>query len=230
MRPILSAALPALLVSVAHAQSALPADEAALRAYVSRQVAAAAPQVTRFEVQFQPPAVAPVLGPCARTEFFLPAGARPWGRLSVGVRCAEGAAWTVMVPVSVRAWGSALVAQVPLAAGSVPGPQDVREQEAELTREPAAGLLRDAASLQGKTLARAVGAGQVLRADMLRVVQVIQAGDPVRLRMGGTGFAVTAGAQALASAGEGQQVRVRTDFGKVLTGIARDGRVVDVAL
>jgi flagellar basal body P-ring formation protein FlgA len=230
MRPVLPAVVLALVACAAQAQSALPADEAALRAYVSQQVAAAAPSLTRFEVQFLAPAMAPVLAPCARTEFFMPAGARPWGRVSVGVRCAQGAAWTVMVAAAVRAWGPALVAQVPLAAGAVPGPQDVREQEAELTREPAAGVLRDPAALQGRALARPIGAGQVLRADMLRVVQVIQAGDPVRLRLGGAGFAVTATGQALAGAGEGQPVRVRTEFGKILTGIARDGRAVDVAL
>ena len=130
---------------------------------------------------------------------------------------------------SVRAWGPALVAAAPLAAGSVPGAQDVQLQDIELTREPAS-LLRDPAQLQGRTLSRAVMPGQALRADMLRATLVIQSGDPVRLRLGGNGFAVTATGQALGPAAEGQSVRVRTELGKLLTGVAREGRLVDVTL
>ncbi|MGZ5271960.1 MAG: flagellar basal body P-ring formation chaperone FlgA [Ramlibacter sp.] len=231
MRRLPSLALAALAwAGAVHAQGVpLPAPEASLRAFLSQQVAAASPQITRFDVQLLPIAARADLAPCGRTELFMPAGARPWGRVAVGVRCVEGAAWTVMVPASVRTWGVALVAAAPLAAGAVPGPEDVREQEVELTREPA-NVLRDAASLQGRSLARAVFPGQPLRADMLRVVQVVQAGDPVRLRIAGAGFSVNATGQALTAGGDGQTVRVRTDFGKVLTGVARDGRVVEVVL
>src|SRR3954468_12006366 len=161
---------------VACAQAALPADEGALKAFLSQQVAAAAPQLARFEIQLQPPATRAELAACGRTEFFLPAGARAWGRVSVGVRCVQGAAWTVMVPATVRAWAPGLVALVPLAAGAAPGPQDVAQQEVEMTREPAA-VVRDAAALQGRVLVRAVGAGQPLRMDMLRSPQVVQVGD-----------------------------------------------------
>lgn len=212
----------------AFAQAGVPADEAALKDFLSRQVAAAAPQLSRFDIQLLQPAARAELAPCARTEFFLPAGARAWGRVSVGVRCVQGAAWTVMLPAVVRAWSPGLVALVPLAAGAAPGPQDVAEREVELTREPGA-IVRDATALQGRVLSRAVGAGQPLRADMLRAPQVVQAGEPVHLRIAGTGFAITAGGQALVAAAEGQPVRVRTEFGRVLTGVAREGRYVDVA-
>jgi flagella basal body P-ring formation protein FlgA len=59
---------------------------------------------------------------------------------------------------------------------------------------------------------------------------VVQAGDPVRLRIAGAGFAVSAAGQALGTAAEGQPVRVRSELGKILTGVARAGRVVEVAL
>lgn len=231
MRPFQALALAVgLAAGAVHAQpAATPFQEAALRAFLSQQVAAAAPQLTRFDIQFLPFTPRTDLAACGRTEPFLPASARPWGRLSVGVRCVEGAAWTVLVPVMVRAWSTALVAAEPLAPGTVPGPQDVREQEVEVTRESAA-LLRDAAAVQGRALTRALAPGQPLRADALRAVNVVQAGDPVRLRIAGAGFAVTATGQALTAAAEGQPLRVRTELGKVLTGIAREGRQVDVAL
>ncbi|MBL0424862.1 flagellar basal body P-ring formation chaperone FlgA [Ramlibacter alkalitolerans] len=202
-------------------------DEAALRAFVSQQAAGNA-QASRFEVQVGSVDTS-ALAACRRTEAFLPPGARVWGRTSVGVRCAEGAAWTVLVPVTVRAWGPALVAATPLATGSTPSPDDVREQEVELTREPP-GLLRDLSLVQGRTLVRPLAPGQTLRPEQFRAPVVVQAGDPVRLRIAGAGFAVSAAGQALGAAAEGQPVRVRSELGKILTGVARAGRVVDVAL
>jgi flagella basal body P-ring formation protein FlgA len=224
MTGIVIAAAPA----AAQTASSFP-DEPALRAFVSQHVAAAAPQLSRFEVQFTPVTPRVDLAACTRTEPFLPPGVRPWGRLAVGVRCVQGAHWTVMVPATVRAWAPGLVAAVPLAAGAVPTAADVQEQEVELTREPGP-VLRDLAALQGKSLARAVMAGQPLRADLLRAVQVVQAGDPVRLRIAGGGFTITASGQAMSGAAEGQPLRVRTELGRVLTGVAREGRVVDVTL
>lgn len=204
-------------------------DEDALRAYVSQQVAAAGSDaVSRFEVKLGTVNVQ-ALAPCRRSEAFVPASARLWGRTSVGLRCVEGANWTILVPVTIQVWGRAVVAAMPLAAGTVLSLQDMREQEVELTREPA-GLLRDPQLMAGRTLTRSLNAGQALRSDMARVTNVVQAGDPVRLRMAGPGFLVVAGGQALSAAGEGQSVRVRTDLGKVLIGVAREGRLVDVAL
>lgn len=226
LRQLLSFGAAACAVSAALAQVAA-IDENALRAFVSQQVAASG-QVTRFEVQLGTVQTG-ALAPCRRTEPFLPAGARPWGRGSVGVRCVDGAQWSVLVPMTVRAWGPALVAASPLAAGAPVAPDAVREQEVELTREPAS-LVRDAAQLQGRTLARPLAAGQPLRQDLLRAALVVQAGDPVRLRIAGRGFAVSASGQALGAAAEGQPLRVRTELGKVLTGVAREGRFVDVAL
>jgi flagella basal body P-ring formation protein FlgA len=135
----------------------------------------------------------------------------------------------VLLPVTVKIWGQTLVAATPLAAGAVLTAQDLREQEIELTRE-APGLLRDMAQLQGRTLTRALAQGQALRADTVRQTAAIQAGDYVRLRIAGPGFSVLASGQALGAAADGQPLRVRSELGKILTGIAREGRVVDVAL
>lgn len=210
------------------AQPIAPIDEGALQAFVSRQVAGSGAALSRFEVQV---GTAPTgqLAPCQRTEPFTGNTFRPWGRGVVGVRCVAGATWTLMVPVTVRAWGPALVAATSIAVGSPVGAADVVEQEVELTRE-APGLLRDLAQVQGRTLTRPLQPGQPLRADMFRQALVVQAGDPVRLRVGGAGFHISAGGQALAAAAEGQPVRVRTELGRVLTGVAREGRVVDVTL
>lgn len=219
-----------LATAAAHAQTPIAGgllDESAVRAFVSQNFASG-PQVTRFEVQVGAVRT-DALAACRRSEYFLPSGGRLWGRSSVGLRCVDGANWSLLVPVTVRAWGPALVAAGPIAAGATVGTDDVREQEAELTRE-APGLLRGLMQVQGATLARALAPGQVLRQDMFRTPMAVQAGDPVKVRILDTGFAVTGTGQALNPAAVGQTVRVRTELGKILTGVAREGRTVDVAL
>jgi flagellar basal body P-ring formation protein FlgA len=145
------------------------------------------------------------------------------------VRCIDGATWSVLLPLTVKVWGQTLVAAAPLSAGTVLTAADLREQEVELTREPP-GLLRELAQLQGRTLTRPLAMGQALRSDMVRLPNAVQAGDSVRLRITGAGFAVMASGQALNAAADGQPLRVRSELGKILTGIAREGRLVEVAL
>lgn len=213
-------------------QAQVSFDEGVLRAYLSQHLAATAVRenLTRFEVQsIGPVESAATLAPCVRAEPFIPPHARPWGRTAIGVRCVQGAAWSVMVPAQVAAWGRTVVAVAPLPAGSLLSEQDLQEQEIELTREPA-GIVRDAAALVGKATTRALPAGVPIRAEMARAPLAVQAGDPVRLRIQGPGFAITAGGQALAAASAGQPVKVRSELGKILNGVAREGRIVDVSL
>lgn len=168
------------------------------------------------------------LAPCARIEPFLPSNAKLWGRSYVGVRCAEGASWSTMIPVTVSVYGPALVANLPMPMGAMPRPEDFRVEEVDWTR--AAGVpVSDPAWLAGRSLGRPMSAGQVLRADDLRVPQTISAGDPVRIRMVGTGFSISASGFAMAAAGEGQSLRVRTETGRMLVGTVRD-RTVEIRL
>jgi flagella basal body P-ring formation protein FlgA len=167
------------------------------------------------------------LAPCARIEPFVPPGARLWGRSHLGLRCAEGATWSVQMPVTVRVFGPALVAARPLAANTPVGPDDLAPMEVEWTREPQ-GVVTDIAQLDNRVLSRPLAAGQPLPLAALRAPQVISAGDPVKVTGRGRGFAVTVDAIAMTSAQDGQSVRVRTDAGRIITGTARGGRRVEV--
>lgn len=168
------------------------------------------------------------LAPCAHIEPFLPPNARLWGRGFIGVRCAEGASWSTMIPVTVAVYGPALVANLPIPAGAMPRVEDFRIDEVDWTQT--GGLpVSDPAWLAGRALGRPLSAGQVLRAADLRVPQTIAAGDPVRIRMVGTGFSVSASGFAMAGAGEGQSLRVRTETGRMLVGTVRE-RTVEIRL
>jgi flagella basal body P-ring formation protein FlgA len=167
------------------------------------------------------------LAPCRRAKPYLPAGARLWGRAWVGVRCEEGATWNVLVPVHVRVYAPALVAAHALAAGEPLRADALRSEETDLTREREGALLdpRDAASY---VLARPVAAGTVLRRDHVRMPIVLAQGELVRVIYAGRGFTVSASGKAMQSAVAGAQVRVQLESGRILTGWAREDRVVEV--
>lgn len=168
------------------------------------------------------------LAPCGRIEPYLLPGTRLWGRTSIGVRCLEGAQWSVSLPVTVSVHGPALVAAEPLAAGSAAAMAPVRIEETELTREPGTPLT-DPAQLVGRSLIRPIAAGQVIRMEHLRVQPTVAAGDPVRIEMMGRGFVVQAEGYALVAGGEGQPVRARTENGRIVAGTLR-GQTVEVRL
>lgn len=169
------------------------------------------------------------LAPCARVEPFLPVISRLWGKTQIGLRCAEGASWSVYLPVQIRVFAPALIATRTIGFGHSVGADDARLEEVEVSREPGAPIA-DLPSLDGKTAARVIAAGQILRAEHFRTPPAIGAGDTVRLILNGAGFSISASGRALSSAAEGQSVRVQTDSGRVVQGVARSGRLVEMRL
>jgi flagella basal body P-ring formation protein FlgA len=167
------------------------------------------------------------LATCSNIEPFLPKGTRAWGKINVGIRCREGAGWTAFIPVTVRVFGSALAARKTLMSGVVPADNDVELVETEVSRE--AGVpVADLGQLAGKTLARAVFAGQILRQEYFRFPPAVMQGDQVKVVASGPGFSISADGEALSHALNGQNVRVKTDSGRIVSGIARTGRVVEM--
>jgi len=168
------------------------------------------------------------LAPCSRIEPFLPAGTRAWGRINVGMRCREGANWTVFMPVNVKVFGRALTPKKTLMYGAVLADNDVVESlETELSKEPGVPV-SDLIQIDGLLLTRAMYPGQILRMEYFRAAPAISQGDQVKLVATGTGFTISADGEALAHALNGQSVRVRTETGRIVSGIARPGRVVEL--
>ncbi|MCL4699277.1 MAG: flagellar basal body P-ring formation protein FlgA, partial [Burkholderiaceae bacterium] len=72
--------------------------------------------------------------------------------------------------------------------------------------------------IAGRTLARPVHAGQVLRENDLQARRWFSSGQVVRIVAAGAGFTIQAEGQALGHGIEGQPVRVRTEAGRIVTG------------
>lgn len=170
------------------------------------------------------------LAPCQRIEPYLPPGMRLWGKARIGLRCAQGVKpWNVYLPITVRVYGQALVAAVPLPAGSTLRETDLRMAEVDYAEDNAAVVIRPALAV-GRTLSRPLIAGQGLRQTDLKARMWFAAGDSVKVLASGPGFSVSSTGQALTSGIEGQSARVRTDNGQVVTGMPVGTRVVELSL
>lgn len=191
-------------------------------AFVREQTATLPGRVTIKVDDIDPRVIRPA---CHSLEAFLPPGSRLLGNSMVGVRCPGKKGWTLFVPVHITATVGMLVANRPLFPGQVLSAEDFSAQEGELSQT---GIITDPAEATGKVLKYAVGAGQALRLDMLRLPYAIKQGQTVHLQVEGGGFSVRSEGKALDNASEGQDVRVRTDSGKVVSGKALSDGVVEV--
>lgn len=170
---------------------------------------------------------APGLPACSRVEAFLPPNSRLWGSTNVGVRCAQGANWTLYVPVQVRVRGDAVVAARPLALGRQLAAEDLTTQRTDLTQLPP-GTLVDINDAIGKIMTIGVTAGAPLRQDMLRAPFLVRQGARVRLVAEGQGFRVYSEGKAMGNASVGQTVQVKAQNGQLVTGTVRADGAVEV--
>lgn len=190
---------------------------------------AAAPDV-RFEVSVGRIDPRLRLAPCERIETLLPPGTRLWGQTRLALRCTQGpVAWNVMVPVTIKAYGQALVATAAVPVGATLGRADLTQAEVDLA-EVSSVAMTDVNALVGRTLARPLLPGQSVRQSHLKPRIWFAAGETVSVLASGAGFSVTGEGQALTPGVEGQVVRVRTESGRVLTGQPVAERRVEIAL
>ncbi len=233
IRPSLLAAFVALLLS-----SALSVQAEGLDPHVIAQVqqvaqaaaSAAAPKALRVEVQVGQLAPQLKLAPCRQVQPYLPQGLQMWGRTRIGLKCVDGLAkWNVSVPVSVKVYAKALVVQSPLVSGTVLTQDILAVAEIDIAAEAGA-VFTDAADLIGRTVSRSMEAGQAVHSSSLSKRQWFAAGEMVQVRVSGEGYAIASEGKAMAAGLEGQEVKVRMENGRTVTGRVVGERRVEVLL
>jgi flagella basal body P-ring formation protein FlgA len=223
---LLCIALPTLMAGMGtlSASAAAPLPDAARSAidkFLQVQTAGL-PGKVAFSVQVSASSALP---PCEDFEAFMPAGAAPWGRVSIGLRCRGEKPWMRFVPVHVAVEGRYFVAARAIEAGAAVGAADVTERTGDLTALPRS-VVTDAAALRGVVAANRVAAGAPLRKELMRGVVVIQQGQTVQLVAQGQGFSVSTEGKAMTRAEVGATVQAKTRDGRLLTGIAgEDGQI-----
>lgn len=227
MKNFYSRLLPILLLLALPAWAGAQQNHAEIRAaievFVRTQTSALPGQVTVKVGEIDRRIALPV---CPELEAFLPPGGQLLGNGTVGVRCPAGKkTWKLFVPVRVTVTANLLIANKPLQHGQVLRAEDLASQGGELAQT---GILTDPVQAVGKILKYSIGAGQVLKQDMLRAPYAVTQGQTVQLQAEGTGFKIHAAGHALNNAAEGQAVRVRTSSDQVVSGTARSDGTVEV--
>lgn len=208
------------------AAAVAPQDHAQIRntvaAFVQQQTAALPGKIT-YKVEEIDRRV--TLPECGKLEAFLPAGSQLSGKTAVGVRCNESKGWSIFIPVQITTSLNLLVTTRQLPLGHTLQEQDIAGQATETSQ---AGGFTDPNQVIGKVLRYGIAAGQTLREDMLRLPYSVKQGQAVQLAVQGNGFSIRGEGVALINASAGQTVQVRVGSGRVISGVARAGGVVEI--
>ncbi|HQS32636.1 MAG: flagella basal body P-ring formation protein FlgA [Polaromonas sp. 39-63-203] len=165
------------------------------------------------------------LPPCEAPEAFLPSGVRPWGRVSVGVRCNESPPWTRYVAARVGVVAGYYVAARTITAGQALTPVDVAVREGDLATLPAS-VVVDPAQLGGVVALNRIASGAPIRRELLRGVVLVRQGQSIKLVTRGAGFVASAEGKAMTDAAAGAVVQVKMQGGQLLSGVVQpDGSV-----
>lgn len=170
------------------------------------------------------------LAPCDKVRAYVPTGSPLWGRSRVGLRCEQGVAkWNVFWPVTVKVYGHALVAVVPLRPGALVNAADLRVAEVDLAANPSPAIV-NLTDIVGRAVVRNIEPGQSIRQEDIKLRRWFAAGDPVRVMVKGVGFQISSDGTALTPGDEGRCARVRTDNGRVVCAQPVGDRQVELVL
>lgn len=169
------------------------------------------------------------LAACDSLQAYMPGGARPRARMSVGVRCTGPRAWSVFVQATVSLPGQYFVAARMINAGEVITATDVAPRDGDLVNLPP-GAMTDMPNIVGMTAANRIAAGQPFKSTALRSPGAVQRGQTVRINARGPGFVVSSEGQAMENAAPGAMVQVRTASGQIVSGVVQSQGTVEIPL
>lgn len=221
-----------MVASMAHAGAPALSESFAreVRELAMQGARASAPAKTRIEVKLGELNPRLRLASCLKAEPHLLNGHPMWGSTRIGLRCVQGPVrWDVTLPVTVQVFSRALVANVPMSAGTTLSQENLREAEIDIAADGGS-VFAAVELLIGRELLRALPAGEAIRSNLIKQRRWFAAGDTVRVRAIGKGYAVEGEGRALNPGLEDQDVRVRFDSGRVVTGRAMGERMVELLL
>jgi flagella basal body P-ring formation protein FlgA len=169
------------------------------------------------------------LAACTALEPFMPVGARLWGRTSVGVRCAGARPWTLYLQAHISLQATYYTASRQIAPGETLTAADLVARDGDLATLPQTVITDPSQAIGAVALVR-IGAGLPLRQDTIRGTSSVTAGQTVRVVASGEGFSISAEGSAMNNATPGQQVRVKTTNGQIVTGVVKDGSTVEIQM
>ena len=159
----------------------------------------------------------------------MPVGARLWGRTSVGVRCAGARPWTLYLQAHISLQATYYTASRQIAPGETLTAADLIARDGDLATLPQTVITDPSQAIGAVALVR-IGAGLPLRQDTIRGTTSVTVGQTVHVVAAGEGFTISAEGSAMNNATPGQQVRVKTTNGQIVTGVVKDGSTVEIQM
>lgn len=166
---------------------------------------------------------------CRDLQAFLPGSQRLRARMSIGVRCMAPTPWTARVQATLAIHGFFYVPNRTLDPGETISLDDIIAREGDIL-SLGRGVIVDPSQLIDHVVTRRIPAGTPIKANSLRSPMSVERGQMVRTQARGAGFVVTGEAQTLEGGSPGEQIRVRTTSGQVITATVLDAHTVQVML
>lgn len=166
---------------------------------------------------------------CRNLQIFLPSGQQLRSRLSVGVRCLAPTPWTTRVPATLAINGFFYVPNRTLDPGETLSLDDLIAREGDIL-SVGRGVVVDPSQLIDQVVTQRIPAGTPIKAGALRSPMSVQRGQKVITEARGSGFIATGAGQTLQDGAPGQQIRVRTDSGQVISATVMDAHTVQIMM
>ncbi|MCH8619026.1 flagellar basal body P-ring formation chaperone FlgA [Undibacterium sp. TS12] len=164
---------------------------------------------------------------CENPSPSLPPGSKPWGKVTVAIRCTVPTPWMIYLQANVQVTAEYYVAANSLAQGQILTMADLSKVKGDISKLPA-GVITSPEQAIGKTIQVSIPSGSVLRTDALKSPAVIQQGQSVRVVSSGPGFQVATDAIALNNAADGQIAKAKTSSGQTVSGVAKIGGIIEI--
>lgn len=171
----------------------------------------------RVDIEVRPPGAH--LPPCVSPEPFMPGqGQKPWGRVSVGVRCGDATRRVRYMQARVTVIGRYWVSAGELPAGTPIRADMLAAEQGDLSKLPANTVL-ERARIVGQETVRPLAAGTVIQDYQLREPTLVTRRQAVTLVAGGKGFRIRREGRALDDGPLGARVRVRLPNREVVVAV-----------
>lgn len=166
---------------------------------------------------------------CNDLQVFLPGGQRLRSRMSIGIRCLSPSSWTARVQATLAIHGFFYVTNRTLEPGETVSLDHLIAREGDIL-SLGRGTIVDPSQIIDHIVTQRIPAGTPLKARALRSPMSVQRGQTVITEARGTGFVATGEARALQDGAPGEQIRVRTGSGQIITATVRDAHTVQVMM
>jgi flagella basal body P-ring formation protein FlgA len=157
----------------------------------------------------------------------LPARVRPWGRVTLQLRCKTGKGWFLSLPIKVSIYGEYVLTTRFIQSGYKISQADLRIAEGDLSAMPD-DLIRSVGEAVGRQVLRPIQAGSYISLNNLKEPSVIRVGDRVRVRVIGLSFQATGEGVAQTAGSVNEIIKVRLPDGQVLQGKISAPGVVEI--